>query len=131
MTSKPGHRWPIYSVRFLAVVLLLQVFGQAVLAGGFVSGNVGLLGIHSANAILAVVTSMALILAAVLLLRPGRGPWWPIPVTVVLWLLIATQVALGYARLLGGHIPLGVSIFGFVCALTWWSFAYRPKWIQG
>ena len=75
MTSKPGHRWPIYSVRLLAVVLLLQVFGQAVLAGGFVSGDVGLLGIHSANAILAVLTSMALILATVLLLWLGRGPW--------------------------------------------------------
>ena len=48
----------------------------------------------------------------------------------MLWLLIATQVGLGYARPLGGHIPLGVSIFGFLYALTWWSFAYRPKWIQ-
>jgi len=29
---------------------------------------------------------------------------------------------------LGLHIPLGVAVFGLVAALTYWSFAYRPKW---
>jgi hypothetical protein len=120
-----GRHWPITLIRILAIVMLLQVFVQAALAGAFVTGNVNLLGLHSANAILLVLMSMALVPATALLVRPGRGPWWPIPVSVLLFTLIGLQVGLGYARQVGLHIPLGVTIMGLTAALTWWSCAYR------
>jgi hypothetical protein len=119
------HRWPIALVRLLATVVLLQVLVQAALAGGFVTGDVGLLGLHSANGILLVLTTAALLPAAVLLVRPGRGPWWPIVLSVVLWQLVAVQVGFGFARQVGLHIPLGVTITALVAGFTWWSYAYR------
>lgn len=114
-------------IRVLAFVLLLQVLTQAALAGGFVTGDVGLLGLHSANGILLVLTSAALLPAAILLVRPGRGPWWPIVFSVALWWAISIQVGFGFARQVGLHIPLGMTIMGMVSALTWWACAYRPR----
>ena len=113
-------------MRLLAVVLLVQILLQAALAGAFVSGDVGLLGLHTLNGILLVLTSAALLPAAVLVVRPGRGPWWPIAFSVVFWFLIATQVGFGFARRVGLHIPLGMAVFGMICGFTWWAFARRP-----
>jgi hypothetical protein len=121
-----ARRWPIAVVRVLAVVIMVQVLTQAALAGGFITGNVGLLGLHSANAILLVLTSGALLPAAILLLRPGRGPWWPIVFSIVLWLAITTQAGFGFARQIGLHIPLGMAIMGLIAAFTWWAFSHRP-----
>ncbi|MEU7904507.1 hypothetical protein [Actinoplanes sp. NPDC049118] len=123
--NRPARRWPIVVVRTLTVILLLQVLIQAALAGGFITGNVKLLGLHSANAILLVLTSAALLPATILLVRPGRGPWWPIAFSVGLWCAIVMQVGLGFARLVGLHIPLGMAVMGLTAALTWWAFAYR------
>ncbi|GID98382.1 hypothetical protein ACFQFC_32090 [Amorphoplanes digitatis] len=123
---RPARRWPIAVIRTLTVVLLLQVLTQAALAGGFVTGNVKLLGLHSANAILLVLTSAALLPATILLVRPGRGPWWPIAFSVALWWAIVMQVGLGFARQVGLHIPLGMTVMALTSALTWWAFAYRP-----
>jgi hypothetical protein len=125
--TRPVRRWPIVVVRVLAFVLLLQVLTQAALAGGFVTGDVGLLGLHSANGILLVLTSAALLPAAILLVRPGGGPWWPIVLSVALWWAIAIQVGFGFARQVGLHIPLGMTIMGMVSAFAWWSCAYRPR----
>jgi hypothetical protein len=123
--ARGAPRWPIVVVRALSVVVLLQVLIQAGLAGGFITGDVGLLGLHSANGILLVLTTAALLPAAVLLLRPGRGPWWPIAFSVVLWWLVAVQVGFGFARQVGLHIPLGVSIMGLISGFTWWAWRYR------
>jgi hypothetical protein len=130
VTVQRGRRWPLILVRTLAVVLLVQVLLQATLAGGFVSGNVGLLDVHSINGNVVPLTAFALIVAAVLVWRPGRGPKWPILAMVGVWLLAVTQVGLGFARILGGHFPLGVLLFGAATALTWWSFSYRPQWTE-
>jgi hypothetical protein len=111
----------------LATIVLLQVLVQAALAGGFITGDVGLLGLHSANGILLVLTTAALLPAAVLLVRPGRGPWWPIAFSVVLWQLIAVQVGFGFARQVGLHVPLGVTVTALIAGFTWWSYAYRPR----
>jgi hypothetical protein len=124
-SSRP-HRWPIVLIRVLAFAVLLQVLVQAGLAGGFITGDVGLLGLHSANGILLVLTVGALLPAAVLLVRPGRGPWWPIVFSVVLWQLVAVQVGFGFGRQVGLHIPLGVAITALIAGFTWWSCAYRP-----
>jgi hypothetical protein len=122
--TRPARQWPIIVIRLLAVLVLLQVLIQAALAGGFVTGDVGLLGWHTANAMLLVLTSAALLPATILLVRPGRGPWWPIVVSILLWVVIVLQIGLGFARLVGLHIPLGVSVMGLIAAFTWWAFAW-------
>ena len=123
--ARPAPRWPIRVVRGLSVVVLVQVLVQAGLAGGFVTGDVGLLGLHSANGSLLVLTSTALLPATVLLWRPGRGPWWPIVFGVVLWWLVAVQVGLGFGRQVGAHIPLGVAIMGMISGFTGWACLHR------
>jgi hypothetical protein len=122
--KRPAH-WPIVVLRCLSVLVLLQVLLQAVLAGGFITGRVAFLGLHSANGVFLVLTSLALLLATIPLVRPGRGPWWPIGFGVVLWLLIGVQVGIGFARLVGLHIPIGMSIMGLISGFTCWTFAYR------
>ncbi|GIE82366.1 hypothetical protein Aph02nite_83160 [Actinoplanes philippinensis] len=125
-TSQP-RRWPVALVRVLALITLLQVLLQAALAGGFISGHVGYLTAHSVNGSLLVLTVMALGVATILLFRPGRGPWWPILLSAVLWWMVAVQVGVGFARLVGLHIPLGASILALTGAFAWWSFSYRPR----
>lgn len=124
--NRPTRRWPIAVIRVLAVVLLVQVLTQAALAGGFITGNVNLLGLHSANAILLMLTSGMLLPAAILLVRPGRGPWWPIVFSIVLWWAVTIQVGFGFGRQVGLHIPLGMAIMGLISAFTWWACAHRP-----
>ncbi|MEE4420555.1 hypothetical protein [Streptomyces bugieae] len=41
--------------------------------------------------------------------------------------LVGGQQALGHARILAGHIPLGMAIFGTAAALTCWAFTYQPR----
>ena len=123
---RTAHRWPIALVRVLAIVILLQVLLQAALAGGFITGNLDMVTVHSINGSLLITTVMALGVAAVLLIWPGRGPWWPLVFTFVFWWLCAAQVAFGFARQIGLHIPLGVTIMMLISGFTWWSLAYRP-----
>jgi heme A synthase len=87
-----------------------------------------MLDLHSVNGNLISVTTIALVVAAVLAWRPGGGPKWPIAATVVIWVLAVAQIGFGFARLLGAHFPLGMMLFGCAVALTWWTFSYRPKW---
>lgn len=117
--------WPVGLLRAVCVVVLLQVLAQAGLAGGFVTGEVALLDLHSINGNALFGTSAVLVAAAVLVVRPGHGPWWPIVVSAALWLLMTAQAVLGYARMVGLHIPVGVALMGLVSGLTWWGFAYR------
>ncbi|MET0418874.1 MAG: hypothetical protein ABW022_22895, partial [Actinoplanes sp.] len=119
--------WPIGLLRGVSVLVLLQVLVQAALAGGFITGQVSLLGLHSANGILLFLTSGVLVVGAVLLVRPGRGPWWPIALTAGIWLLIAVQAGLGFARLVGLHIPIGVTLMGLISGFTWWTCTYRTR----
>jgi hypothetical protein len=117
--------WPIGVLRGLSFLVLLQVLLQAVLAGGFITGEVSLLGLHSANGILLFVTSGLLVGGSVLLVRPGRGPWWPIVLTSVLWLLITAQDMFGFTRMIGLHIPVGVALMGLISGFAWWASMYR------
>lgn len=112
-------------LRALSVIILLQVLTQAALAGGFITGNVNLLGLHSANGITLVLTAGALLPAAIFLLRPGRGPWWPIVFSIVFWWLIALQVGFGFTRQVGLHIPIGVAIMSLISGFAWWTGSYR------
>lgn len=120
-----GAGWPIVVVRAGAVLVTAQVLAQAALAGGFVSGQIRWLDLHSLNGILLFVSSGLLVAATVLLFRPGRGPWWPIAFTTSVWLLIAGQATAGFAKLIGLHIPLGVAVMGLISSFTVWACAHR------
>ncbi|WP_430786601.1 hypothetical protein [Actinoplanes sp. G11-F43] len=118
-------RWPIVLVRILALTILVQVLAQAALAGGFITGEVGWLTAHSVNGSVVMMTAILLWCATVLLFRPGRGPWWPILFSAVLWWLCTIQIGIGSARMVGIHIFLGSLVLALTSGFTWWALSFR------
>lgn len=117
-TSRPSvPGWCVWGLRVTALLVAAGVLLQAILAGSFVTGDVGLLELHSANA--GVVTTLAFLqlVAAILLWRPGRGVVWPIWASVASFVLVETQAGFGYARQIELHIPMGVLLFGVTVGL--------------
>lgn len=106
-----GRRyWPLALFRAVVTVESLMVLAQSLFAGGFLSGDYDLLEVHSVNATATAGVCLVLVVAAVLLWRPGGGPRWPIAASTALFLAEAGQIALGITRKLTIHVPLGVII---------------------
>lgn len=125
--SVPG--WAVWSLRGLVTVVMLLVLVQPVLAGLFVTGDVGMLDLHSITASFLVVVVFLQIVAAILVWRPGRGPAWPIAASIAAFVLVELQSGLGYARVVAMHIPLGVLLFGLSVAflIAVWSPRLRRR----
>jgi hypothetical protein len=115
--------WP-YRVSTSVAALLL--FDQAVFAGQFLGGSYGSLRTHRENATVAGVAVLVAAACALLTWRPGGGPARPLIATLVLFGLIAVQIAIGFARALTIHVPLGVAIIGMSVGLTVSAWRYRP-----
>ncbi|MFF4427431.1 hypothetical protein ACFY04_43160 [Streptomyces sp. NPDC001549] len=113
-------------MRATTLLVLLDTLLQAALAGMFVTGNLDLLAWHAANAEVLIALTFIQAVAALLVWRLGRGPAWPTAAGALLVVLVAAQQGLGEARILAGHMPLGMAVFGCATALTCWAFAYRP-----
>lgn len=104
------------SRRVLVVLCGVQaalVAAQATLAGHVLSGNAPVLAAHEIIGT-SVITWVALlqVVAAVLLWRPGRGPAWPVGVTVGLFALVVLQLGWGFTGRLALHVPVGVALLG-------------------
>lgn len=112
-------------LRATAVLVLLDTLAQAALAGLFVTGDLDLLAWHAANAgVLSGLTILQTVLAAVVW-RRLRGPGRLVAASALLVGLVGVQRALGEARVLAGHMPLGMAVFGCATALTYWAFTCR------
>lgn len=121
--SVPRPRgWIVWSLRVTATGHLAGVLVQAALAGLFVTGDVDLLNWHRDNAGYTHVLLYLQVVAAVLLWRPGRGPGWPALAGAGLVALETAQVGLGQARILAGHFPLGMAVFGLSAVFTVWTW---------
>lgn len=95
-----------------AVLVAVFVLLQPVLAGLFVTGEVGMLGLHSVNADVIALLVVIQLVVAILVWRPGRGPSWPIWISLAYLVLVEAQAGFGYARLVSLHIPFGVAFSG-------------------
>lgn len=76
--ASSARRWPIRLLRATTVLFLLDTLFQAALAGLFVTGDVGLLAWHAANAQILTAPVVVQAIAAGETWRPLRGPWWPL-----------------------------------------------------
>ncbi|HEX6682152.1 MAG TPA: hypothetical protein VF062_05130 [Candidatus Limnocylindrales bacterium] len=119
----------VWSLRILTSLVTLLVLVQPVLAGLFVTGDVGMLTAHSITASFLAALAFFQIVAAIVVWRPGRGPAWPIWASVASFLLLEIQAGLGYARAVGAHIPFGVLLFGLSVAMLIgvWSPRLRQR----
>jgi hypothetical protein len=122
------HGWALWLFRIIVTFAALSMFGQALLAGGFLAGHFDMLGLHRDNSTLDVLLVAAMVVAAVVLWRPGRGPLWPAWVSLACLVVLVGQTLLGYTRVLSLHVPLGVLItVALVLLLVW---AWRPHGSQ-
>ncbi|RSM77704.1 hypothetical protein DMH04_34925 [Kibdelosporangium aridum] len=117
MNKKPM----VWVLRTTAVLFLLAVLGQAVLAGQFVTGDTGFLEMHEINSTVVAVASIVWVVASLVLRAPLRMTL----AGVAAFLATGAQIGLGHGRDLGLHIPLGVALLGAGIALISLSFAYR------
>lgn len=100
----------------------LLVFNQAVFAGQFLAGSYGSLLTHRQNATYSGIAVLICAVPGVLLWRVARGPWWPASACAALFGLIAAQIAIGFARLVTVHIPLGVAIILGTTLVAVWAW---------
>ena len=118
-------RWPRWVFRVVSVVAAILLFDQAIYAGQFLDGTYDSLHVHRENATYAGVSVLVLLVAAILVRWPGRGPWWPIAACVGIFALVALQIVLGFARAISVHVPLGVATILLAAALALWAWR-RP-----
>lgn len=111
----------------MCVLVLLDTLAQAALAGLFVTGDLDLLAWHSVNADVLATLTLLQTVAALLVWRRLGGPAWPAAASVALAALVGAQQGLGEARVLAGHMPVGMAIFGCATAMACWAFVYRPR----
>src|SRR2546423_11863025 len=114
-------RWLL---RAVVTLHLADVFAQPILAGRFMSGDYDMLAVHRTNAISAAVVGFTQLAIALLYWRPARGPSWPALLCLGLSGAEAVQIYLGFNRILGLHVPLGVAIIGTSAVLT--TTVWRP-----
>lgn len=120
MSTEGPARWTLWLFRIAVSLAALLTFIQAVLAGGFLAGHFGMLAMHRDNSTLAVVTALVMVIAGVLLWRPGHGRWWPALASLGILVAETVQAFLGYSRVLSIHIPLGVlTVAAFPLLLVW------------
>ncbi|MFD0478849.1 hypothetical protein ACFQ0B_69705 [Nonomuraea thailandensis] len=51
-----------------------------------------------------------------------QGAWWPAAAGAALVALETVQVVLGQHRIIAGHFPLGMAIFGLSAVFTAWTW---------
>jgi hypothetical protein len=99
----------------LAAILL-----QAVTAGGLLDHVAAERTMHGAGALVVNVFGLVMLIGAILVWRPGRGPGWPAIVSAVVFVLGFVQEALGASQVLSLHVPGGMTLM----ALTTWVFVW-------
>lgn len=114
-------RWALRAVITLHAV---DVFLQPVFAGRFLSGDYGMLGAHGNNAFAVVIIALVQTVLAVVYWRPGGGPGWPALASVGLLVAESVQMELGFARVIGVHVPLGVAIVAAAILMLVWAWGH-------
>ncbi|WP_132115441.1 hypothetical protein [Actinocrispum wychmicini] len=125
-TTEPrtsSRRWVWLTFRALVSVLTIDAYLQAVLAGRFLSGAYGSLLMHRSNGVSGVaILSFALVVVSIVAWRTKQATGTLVVLTVLLSGVIALQIMLGFERILGLHIPLGVAIIALSTVLTIWAW---------
>lgn len=123
-TTPPGWAW--WLLRAFLTVQATDVFLQPVFEGRFLSGDFGMLAAHRTNATFVGVLAISQVPVAILARRVSRLPGAIVTALIALAVATALQIALGFTRILGIHVPLGVAIVGVSGGLAVWAWTHRP-----
>lgn len=125
--ARRRRRWPLSLLRLVVTTHALAVFTQPVLAGQFLSGHFDFVAVHGAVAHVIALLSLTQVVAALLLKFPGRGPLWPLWMSLLVLLAEGLQVGVGYGRVLSLHVPLGVAIAVVMTTTLLGVWRIRPR----
>lgn len=117
-----GPRRSLTTLRVFAVVHSLALLVQPMLAGIYLSGEVGAIRVHEINGNILATLSIAQVVTAIVFRWKGKGRSWPLHASLVILIAEIVQLQLGYLALLAVHLPLGVSIISMQILLTVWLF---------
>ncbi|GAB3740861.1 hypothetical protein [Microlunatus parietis] len=121
-TAPRPKRRPFFVVslvllRVFAVLHVIFAIMQPITIGQYLSGSYGMLAQHSIFGHLLSAASFLLGVTAIMYAVAG-GRVWIAAVAAPLWLVENVQVGMGYARLLGVHVPLGVGLVTLAVVLA-------------
>ncbi|TCO52809.1 hypothetical protein [Actinocrispum wychmicini] len=114
----------LWALRVAGVLFAVAVMGQAVFAGLFVTGDVGMLDMHGLNAAVVVVATLVWIVVAIILAVKYKNARELILIGVGALVITVVQMAVGGARILWLHIPLGVGMFALAVRMLGLAFSY-------
>ncbi len=120
-------RRSLLALRIAALLTAAVLLLQPVLAGSYLTGDVGALGTHEANAHAVTTLTFAQLVAALVYVWRGHGRWWPAALTAVLLAAAETQVFLGYGQNLLVHVPLGVGLVLVQILFTCWLLGSHAR----
>lgn len=126
-TGRGWHRGTLWLLRLVFGLHAAVAVAQPVSAGLYLSGDLDAISLHSTLGGTLIVVGFLAMVAATLHWWPGRGPAWPSAATLLLLVAEVMEVALGYSRTLGLHIPLGVGVVGLTVVLFAWSVFGRHQ----
>ena len=115
--SRPLRSY-ILAFRVLSWLVVVTYFGQAVLAGQFLSGTYPALRLHGIGGTVADFVVVFAVVTAALLCWHGKGRSWPFWAALGLLVLNQVQNGVGAARMVHLHIPLGVAMLGVAVAVA-------------
>jgi hypothetical protein len=119
-------RASLWTLRVVAVLVTTLVLLQPVLAGLYMSGSYDMLTGHEVNAhVLTLTTLIQFVAAVVFWARRGKG--WTALLALLLMLVVNVQAGFGYARLLAGHVPMGVAITVVQVLFAVWLLGPRAR----
>lgn len=119
-TTTPTTRLPgsgaLTATRVLSGIIAALVFIQGALAGSYLSGAGGVIGIHGMVGSIALpLLALATIVTAAIATRRNR---WVLGASILGFLAIGTQIGMGYQSRLNVHLPLGIALFGLYLAMA-------------
>jgi len=117
---RPGWRWPL---RIVATGMTVLLWTQPLLIGLFLGGEYDKLAAHLTVGGILVALTLVQFLASVPAWRPGGLPGWVVAVCAAMVAGGVVQIAAGFQRNLGLHLPLGVAL-----AATGLAVAIRACW---
>jgi hypothetical protein len=119
--ESPSRTWVWWTFRVLVTALTVDTYLQAVLAGRFLSGDYPMLAAHELNGTKVVaITSFVVVAWSIIAWRMRLTPGVLVVMAVALSGVIVLQIFMGFQRVLGVHIPLGVTIIVLTTALAVW-----------
>lgn len=113
-------------LRLVVTAQTIDAFLQPVFEGRFLSGDFAMLSLHRTNGTFVGALSMTAMVVALVAWRLAGVPGRVVAGVVVLGPLAGLQIFLGFSRVLGIHVPLGVALIALSGWLVVWLWTHHP-----